>query len=171
MKRILLLRSSIGVFGAERVVLELADGLRKKQFYPTVGVIGNKSPASKELSYEAQRLGLDSVFFSCKYPFDINTIFQIISYVRKNNINIIHAHGYKANFYALATAKFTNSGCIATLHPWTETNYNLKSRIYTFLDKAWLRMMDSLVAVSEDMQAHKPHGRSDMEAVTVELLK
>ena len=41
---------------------------------------------------------------------------------------------------------------MATCHPWTETDYSLKARIYTHLDKRWLARMDALIAVSPEVR-------------------
>jgi glycosyltransferase involved in cell wall biosynthesis len=167
-KKVLFLRSSLGVFGAERVVLEIASGLANSRYESIVGVIGNKHPSSSELADRAAQVGLSARFFPCQSPFDLGTVKHIRRFVRDNDIAIVHAHGYKANFYALAATWLTNVASVATCHPWTETSYSLKSRIYTFLDKLWLRRMDRLTAVSADVQqqvlASIPGSRCDIIA-------
>ena len=151
-KRILMLRSSIGVFGAERVILELAKGIEKSHFEPIIGVLENKNKFWAELAKTAEKSGLRTSRFGCAQPFDLKTLLQIRKYIKKNKIKLIHAHGYKANFYALMAAVCNRIPCIATCHPWTETDYSRKARLYTFLDKMWLRRMDDIVAVSDEVK-------------------
>jgi len=151
-KRILKLRSSIGVFGAEVMLLELAEAMASSTYTPVVGVIENSHENWGELAVKAREKGLETIVFNCNGPFDLRTVFCIRKYVKNHAISIIQAHGYKANFYAVASAAFLSVRCIATCHPWTERSYNMKARIYTALDKFILRKMDQLVAVSKEVQ-------------------
>lgn len=151
-KTVLILRSAIGVFGAERVILELAAGLTDSEYAPVIGVIENRHPSHAELVSAARSAGLPTVLFPCRKPWDLRTVLEIRRYIKLNHIAIIHPHGYKANFYALMGSAFMKIPRIATCHPWTETAYNIKARIYTFLDKTWLKKMDGLAAVSEEVR-------------------
>lgn len=151
-EKILMLRSSAGVFGAERVILELATGLAKTKFEPIIGVLENKSKSWAELATIAEKSGLQVNIFKCRKPFDFRTAVQIRKFIKKNQISAVHAHGYKANFYSLIATLFTEISCLATCHPWTETDYSFKARLYTFLDKLWLKRMDDVVAVSRQVR-------------------
>lgn len=151
-KTVLILRSAIGVFGAERVILELATGLKDSGFAPVIGVIENRHPSHAELASVARTAGLSAVLFPCRKPFDFKTVLEIRRYIKQNRVAILHPHGYKANFYALMSSAFMKISRIATCHPWTETSYSVKARIYTFLDKTWLKRMKRIVAVSEEVR-------------------
>ena len=150
-KHILMLRSGTGVFGAERVVLEMAAALPGFGYQATVGVIENHHPGHAALADAATAMGLPSLVFPCSGPFDVKTIWRIRRYIDEHGITVVNPHGYKANFYALAANTFRDIPLTATLHPWTENDYSLRARIYTWLDKAWLGRMDRLVAVSENV--------------------
>ncbi len=165
--KILLLRSSIGVFGAERVVLELAKELLQTEFEPIVGIIENKHQACRELAVAAEQDGIKSQIFQCSRPFDLGTVRQIRRYLKSRSVNIVHAHGYKANFYAILSSMFRNVACVATCHPWTETEYSYKARMYTALDKGLLRRMDSIVAISAEVrdELHNSIKRTDVEVI------
>jgi len=151
-KKILMLRSPLGVFGAERVILDLAQGLDNSGFEPVIGVVENKSGGQRELAKASAALQLRTEIFPCSSPFDWKTVLQIRNFVRDNGIDIVHAHGYKANFYGLMATRFTSIPVIATCHPWTETDYSFRARMYTFLDKFWLKRMDRVVAISEEVK-------------------
>lgn len=151
-KRVLFLRSAIGVFGAERMILELAQAISNRSYEPIIGVIENRHPLCWELVQTAQSYGLKSCKFKCKKPFDLNTVLQVRKYIFQNRINLIHTHGYKANFYGILGALNKNIPCLATCHPWTETHYNFRAKVYTFLDKMWLRRMNTVIAVSNEVK-------------------
>lgn len=151
-KKVLMLRSSIGVFGAERVILELAKGLAKSRFEPVVGVLENRNKLWAELATTTEKMGVPAHRFSCRRPFDLRTVIAIRNYIKRHKIDIVHAHGYKANFYALLASAFNGAASMATCHPWTETGYSYKARFYTFLDRAWLRKMDAIVAISDEVK-------------------
>jgi len=153
---ILMLRSPLGVFGAERVILELAQGLHETQFNPIIGVITNKSGGHQELAKASHELQFQTEIFDSAQPFDWKTVVQIRNYIKKNDIHIVHTHGYKANFYGLMATRFIRVPIIATCHPWTETDYSFKARLYTFLDKRWLKKMHRIIAISEEVRQKLP---------------
>jgi glycosyltransferase involved in cell wall biosynthesis len=150
-QKILILRSSAGVFGAERVVLELCKGLMDSPYQPIVGVLTNQDKRSIHL-YEAARLeNLPAEVFEAGGAFDRGAILQIREYIEANEVSIINCHGYKANVYAAGAAAFAKKILIATIHPWTETEYSWRAKFYTWLDKLVLRMFDERIAVSDNV--------------------
>lgn len=166
-KRILMLRSPLGVFGAERVILDLAQGLLNTEFEPVIGVIENRSGGQSELAQASRDLTLETEVFFCNSPFDWRTVFQIRKYIREHGIEIVHTHGYKANFYGLMATQFTSIPGMATCHPWTETDYSMKARLYTFLDKLWLKRMKRIIAISDDVkqQLRTGEGKSRIDVI------
>jgi glycosyltransferase involved in cell wall biosynthesis len=148
--RILHLISSNGLFGAERVVIELSNSLRLiSNCYPTVGVIKNLKNPHTEIAEEAKSNDLPTIIFPCKGKFDVKTIFEIRNFLRRHKIDIIHCHGYKSNFYGLLASKNTLP-TLTTNHNWLTTHWKLK--IYCFLDGMWIRHFDRIVAVSEEIK-------------------
>jgi glycosyltransferase involved in cell wall biosynthesis len=151
-KTVLQLRSSIGFFGAENVILELAKGLQHTDYRPIIGVFKNGSPAAEALAEMAQRYGIASVGFDDQRPFDHRAAGAIRNFIKEQQIDIVHSHGYKANVYAQAVKHRVATRTIATCHPWTETTYSLRSRVYTRLDKFLLPRFDRVVAISDEMK-------------------
>ena len=85
-KKILMLRSSTGVFGAERVILELATGLANTKFEAIIGVLQNRNESWVELATIAEKSGLQVSTFKCSKPFDFRTAVQIRKFIKKNQI-------------------------------------------------------------------------------------
>ena len=148
--RILHLISSKGLYGAERVVIELSKGLKKiKDCRPIIGVINNTYNSHVEMIDEANESQVESVVFPCSSQFDFKTILLIRKYVKANNIDLIHCHGYKSNFYGLF-ASGSGVRTISTNHNWLTSHWKLK--IYCFLDSLWMRYFNEIVAVSDEVK-------------------
>jgi glycosyltransferase involved in cell wall biosynthesis len=147
-----MLRSSIGVFGAEQVILELARGLRKADIEPIIGVLENSSEFCRELAQKAQDLGLRAQIFPCRFPFDLATVVKIRKFIHENQVNLIHSHGYKSDFYALVGFHDRHIRRMATCHPWLETGISWRARFYTYLDKRLLKKFSQIVAISEEIK-------------------
>lgn len=164
---VLQLRSSAGFFGAENVVLEIAKGLRCTKHQPFIGDFIRHRHQKAELLEKAGQHGIASAAFACRAPLDFRTVAAIKKFVHDHEISVIHSHGYKANFYALAATHGLPVGRIATCHPWTETAYSWRARLYTSLDKKLLRRFDHVVAVSEQVRAEILDGNLPRSFVSV----
>lgn len=147
--KILHLISSTGLYGAERVLLELSKELKRQGHEPIVGVIKNLYNPHTEVADEAANIGLKTAIFPCKRRFDLSLVKVIRKYVKENNIDIIHSHGYKSNFYALLAGRGIPK--VTTNHNWLTHHWKLK--IYCLLDAFWIRFFDRIVAVSDKIKA------------------
>jgi len=148
--RILHLISSSGLFGAERVVLELSKGLKRNyNCQPVVGVIRNSQSPHIEIAEEAAACCLDSVIFPCRGRFDPKLSSLIGNFVEQNKIDIVHCHGYKSNIYGLLASR-NRVPSVTTNHNWLTSGLSLK--LYCFLDSCWIRYFNRIVAVSEKIK-------------------
>lgn len=148
--QILHLISSNGLFGAERVVIELSKSLRLiNNCKPIVGVIKNLKNPHTEIAEEAKSNGLMTIVFPCKGKFDIKTISEIRKFMKRVQIDLIHCHGYKSNLYGLLASK-NILPTLTTNHNWLTWHWKLK--IYCFFDSLWIRHFDRIVAVSEEIK-------------------
>jgi glycosyltransferase involved in cell wall biosynthesis len=148
--RILHLISSVGLFGAERVAIELSKSLKKTYHCePIIGVIRNAFNPHEEILEEAKRYEVNTAIFRCRGQFDLKLVFSIKEFIKKNRINIIHCHGYKSNFYGLLASK-GQIPSVTTNHNWLTSHWKLK--LYCFLDSLWIRFFDRIVAVSNEVK-------------------
>lgn len=146
-KKILHLRSSGGVLGAENVIFELCKHSTNWAYEPVVGAISNIRDAQPEFLKFLPK-GTKSTVFKCNGGFDRSVFKAIRNYIKTNNIDLIHCHGYKEDFYGL----FSGRGLpkVATNHLWKKTD--LKGVIYAHLDAFLLRFFDCVVAVSDEIE-------------------
>jgi glycosyltransferase involved in cell wall biosynthesis len=148
--RILHLISSGGLFGAERVAVELSKSLKKTYHCePVLGVIRNVYNPHEEILEEAKSNGIEYAVFSCRSPLDLKLAFSIREFIKKNRIDVIHCHGYKSNFYGLLASK-GQVPSVTTNHNWLTAHWKLKT--YCFLDSLWIRFFDRIVAVSNQVK-------------------
>jgi glycosyltransferase involved in cell wall biosynthesis len=148
--RILHLISSVGLFGAERVAVELSKSLKKTYHCePILGVIRNVYNPHEEISEEAVRNDIPYTIFECRSQLDLQLAFSVRKFIRTNRVDIIHCHGYKSNFYGLLASK-GQVPSVTTNHNWLTEHWKLKT--YCFLDSLWIRFFDRIVAVSNEVK-------------------
>lgn len=149
--RVLHLISSSGFFGAERVVAELAmASVRDGRVAPVVGIINNRYNPHLEIRDMLAPSGISCVAFPCASRFDLRLLLSLRKYIRRNRVDIVHAHGYKANFYAHLATRLSPAAAVATVHNWIRNDAAL--RRYALLDKFLLRGFDAVAVVSRALE-------------------
>lgn len=148
--KVLQLRSSMGFFGAEAMILELAKELSKTNYEPIIGVINNTYNPHLEMIDVAKKNAIKFKVFECCSQIDFRSIIKLRNYLIDERIAIIHSHGHKANIYALLASLFLNVKKIASCHPWIESSKKMK--VYSSLDKKLLRNFDWVVPISYEVQ-------------------
>ena len=164
--RILHLISSSGLLGAERVLLELADHSKREGLKVTIGIFENHKNPNSELAKVASTLGLKVQIFPCRWRFDPKTTLLIRAFIYREQINIVHSHGYKGNFYALMATR-GKIPWIVTNHNWTRATFNLK--VYALLDLLLIRFAKKVVTVSDEIaiKIHKS-GVSSQKIIVID---
>lgn len=145
---ILHLISSGGFYGAERVVVELASFLRSRGEQVEVWVLdspgaGAVLSALENLEVRCElipvgRWGLPAVCL------------RLGRYIRDNQIEIVHSHGYRTDVLAGLVGMVTPVKRIATCHTWYSTSAKLA--VYEKIDKLVLRFFQHVVVVSPQLQ-------------------
>jgi glycosyltransferase involved in cell wall biosynthesis len=166
MPTVLQLISSSGFYGADNVLVELSKQLKKTDFKPIVGVFNNLYNPHLEIAKAAESFDLPVHIFPCRGKLDHRTILLLRQFHQKQNIGLIHAHGYKTNFYVLASSIGKTVPRITTCHNWLGDDS--KMRFYAWLDKTLLKRFDKVVAVSDPvMQEIRRHGIKSGRAVKI----
>lgn len=143
---ILQLISSGGFYGAEAMLVSLAVELNRGGHECIVGVFHNETRVNIEVAERAAELGLTVRFIRCRSQFDWRAVREIQAIVERDAIELVHTHGYKADFYGLLGARLAGVPIVATCHNWLDNHRNL--RIYARLDRHLLRFFGAIVAVS-----------------------
>ncbi|MEO6517762.1 MAG: glycosyltransferase family 4 protein [Pseudoxanthomonas sp.] len=145
---VLLLRSSAGLYGADRMVLALNEGLSQRGIRSRLLSINNyrlqRQPVHEHASGSAQ----DAVLLPCRSKLDMQTVAALVEQIDCRKATVLHVHDYKSAFYAwLAARRRPGVKLVATLHGWVEATQAL--RLYNRLEIALLRRFDRLVVVSQ----------------------
>ncbi|MFH0926946.1 MAG: glycosyltransferase family 4 protein [bacterium] len=163
-KNILHLRSSNGIFGAENVILNLLTYKKNDEFQHHLGVLENRNNTHNYLIDKAQNKKIIVVQIDCKGRLDIKTISILRDYITRNNIQLIHCHDYKSNFYGLITARLKRIKIITTCHNWASNTKRMK--IYKAIDKFLLRYFNEVIAVSDSVADELQRGGILKEKIT-----
>jgi len=147
--KILQLISSGGVYGAEVMMVTLAKSLERLGCKNLVGVFNNVHRADCAVEDFVRAQGLLVKSIPCRGKMDWKTVGVIRRCIRKERIDLIHTHGYKADIYGYAATRPLKTPCIATSHYWTRRTIPL--RLYAFLDQLALSRFGHVAAVSDEI--------------------
>jgi len=144
-----------GVYGAEKVLLDLMSEQTKMGLKTAVVSIGEKHIKEKPLEHEAVRRGLTVKKFSMRSGPNFMGGLQILRYAQKEGIDLLHSHGYKGNILlGLIHKRIRKIPLITTLHGWTSTDSFTRMKVYERLDSFCLRFMDAVILVNKSMFSH-----------------
>jgi glycosyltransferase involved in cell wall biosynthesis len=155
--RVLHIIDSAGVYGAEVMLLDLMKAQGNLGVRPTLGSIGRKGQAQKDIEREADRLGVDVVRFTAFNGPDVGAGRRIAGHARSHAFDVIHTHGYKGSILlGFLPRSARPTPMIRTLHGWTNTRTFSRRGIYQKLDVLSLRRAEAVVAVSRGMLERPP---------------
>jgi len=147
--RVLHLVSSCGLYGAEQVILNLAKAGDLDSY---VGALHNAHNPHVEVVDEARRMGLKAVTFRSEGRMDLDAVSEVSRFLRRQNIDIVHTHGYKSDIVGSLAALLGKTKWVATNHLWRGEKGRL--RLYESLDAWALRFARQVVAVSDEIKGH-----------------
>lgn len=146
--RVLHIRSSSALLGAEQVVLELLKNSHQFGIDSSLLVLRDPSDAQTELYKAARGLGIDVSELECGATPSRSVFRKLRQACESNSIDVVHCHGYKEDILVwLARIKLPK---VATNHLWKRTN--LKLWIYSLIDAFSLRSFEHVIAVSSHIQ-------------------
>lgn len=153
-KRILHFIESEGVYGAEKVILNLSRQLTiGGDFVPVLGCIVPNSSSTSALHDTAISLGFESIKIpvsNFRMPFDLVKAAFIIKAAK---IDLIHSHGYKASVFGSAIYPINRIPVMATCHLWFNPEKGpLKMRVMIALEKMFYKWFPCIIAVSDPIQ-------------------
>lgn len=146
-KRVLHLRSSGGVYGAENVIIEIAKNSFRYGWESVIGAINHINDPYPLFLKNAAQYGIETVLFQSRRQIDFICCKEINDFCKNNDISIIHSHGYKENFFSLISR--SSIPRIATNHLWKGAS--IKSRFYCFSDAIFIRFFNEVVGVSDNI--------------------
>ncbi|MBV8281646.1 MAG: glycosyltransferase, partial [Candidatus Eremiobacteraeota bacterium] len=145
--KVLHLIGSAGFYGAEAMLLNLMTAQQRLGAEPALIAFSKTGSAGSEVAIRARGEGLRADVFEGTARFEGRALKTIAEAVVDRRIQLIHSHGYKADFYAFLLSRRTGVPFAATCHLWTRSTTAI--RLYEWLDARILCRANAVVAVSE----------------------
>lgn len=141
--RVLYLIVDLTVGGAEDHLLSLARNLDKARFLPVVCCIGRKGPIGAEI--EATGVRVEELGKLRKGGFDREIVPLLRALIRRERIDLVHAHMYHANLYGRLAAFREGVPAVISVH-----NTYVRPKILRRVVNRWLaRRTPFILAGSE----------------------
>jgi len=144
------LRSSGGMFGADRVVLDLCFELPAAGYRALMVPLIEPGGVGAELRSAAEAAGVPVRPLVLTHRFDWRAVARLRRLAAVEGPAILHGHDYKTNFL-IRLAASPDIRRVATLHGRVGTDWKL--RLYEALDARLVRSFDRVICVSERMRA------------------
>jgi glycosyltransferase involved in cell wall biosynthesis len=160
--RVLHIIDSGGLYGAEIMLLHLMEAQVRLGLHPVLASIGSPGCGDKPVEVEARRRGIRVETFRMRPGPNWVGAFKILRFARREEIEVLHSHGYKGNIlFGFIPKKVRRLPVVTTLHGWTWTGGLTRMRVYEWLDAFSLKFVDRVVLVNEHMLDHHrlQHGK------------
>jgi glycosyltransferase involved in cell wall biosynthesis len=153
--KILHVIDSAGLYGAEMVLLALAEAQQQMGWHPVIASIGEPGIPTKAVEIEGRRRQILVVPFRMRPGPNPAGVRDILRYARRHAVDLLHLHGYKGDIlFGFIPRRRLRMPKVATLHGWTHTGRINRLWAYEMLDTLSLRCMDAVVLVTERMRRH-----------------
>ncbi|MBS1824078.1 MAG: glycosyltransferase family 4 protein [Acidobacteria bacterium] len=143
---VLHLISSGGYYGAESMLVSLARALARQGGTPIAGVFHDSRYPHVEVAEKARQQGLCVEVIPCDGRWDRRAVEWILELLRRRRVDVLHSHGYKADFYGYLASRRHACALVATCHNWPSREPSM--RFYAGLDRLILRRFHRVAAVS-----------------------
>jgi glycosyltransferase involved in cell wall biosynthesis len=155
MQKVLHFIDSEGVYGAERVILNLSQKmLAQPEFIPVIGCIVSNTQAGNPLYDAALAAGIEAHKIVIANSKLLSHIPAAADQLKSLGISLIHSHGYKPSVFGFFIARRIGIPIISTCHLWFQPNQGpLKMRVMIWLEKKLYRHFPKIIAVSEPIKA------------------
>lgn len=150
--KILHVIDSAGLYGAEIMLLNLAEQQKKMGIEPIIASIGEKKIGEKAIEVEAMNRNISVKKFRMASGLNFFGSLKIIKVAQNENINLFHSHGYKGNILlGFIPKSFRKIPIVSTIHGYTSTSFFTKMKVYEILDLLSHRVLDEVVLVNKGM--------------------
>jgi glycosyltransferase involved in cell wall biosynthesis len=147
------LRSSIGMYGAEQVVIGLCQEQTRRGIDSSIVAFSHDSHQHPALLTTAAARGLQSFALPCTGPIDsgaVQRLRRLLGGRSSAGADVLHCHDYKSIVYGFLASAGLPIARVATLHGWLRGAYRL--RLYRWLELRMLRGFDRICAVSATIE-------------------
>lgn len=150
--KVLHLIDSGGLYGAEKMVLNLMEEQIKMGDSPMLLSAGAHEDGVKAIELEARRRNLPVTPWLMKPGLNLCESVRIARWAKSNGYQILHSHGYKFNILmGLQKLSGLKLPLVTTLHGYVHAPRFSKLWVYEKMDRVFLRLMDRVCLVAPHM--------------------
>ncbi|MDY6853504.1 MAG: glycosyltransferase family 4 protein [Thermodesulfobacteriota bacterium] len=141
--------SSAGIAGGERYLQDLIRYTDKMIQHAII--LPYQGPFIKIL----ENFNYNYTIIDMKKKFSIRSISSLVKYIKKNPVDILHTHGYRANFYGRIASMVTGIKSVSTVHvslfDYTDTPFLIRY-IYIMLERILSYRSSIFICISNAMK-------------------
>jgi len=163
--RVLHLIASKGLYGAERVLLNLLPALKQAGIDVTLGCISPIYSAGADVGFELRNQNLPVVFIDEQRKVSLRSLRLIWDTIKKTEANIIHAHGYKATILGGMITRIVGIPLVCTYHGEAEKRPEFSK--YLAIENIFLRKAERVFPVSLRIREELISRRVSQEKMSV----
>ena len=141
---------STGFYGAERWVLALASHLPTNTTESLLATTLEADSRDLELVRQFKQKCGDTFEIPMKHKFDISVVDKLVALIKRENIDIIHTHGYKSDILGVWAARKAGIPCVVTPHGF-ENAKDIKLRTFIWLGCQAMKYGDAIVPLSTQL--------------------
>ncbi|MEW6442080.1 MAG: glycosyltransferase family 4 protein [bacterium] len=151
--RMVHVRDSSGIYGAERVILGTSVWLRSMNVEPAIVSVLSGSRSGMPLIEESRRLGLRAEALPARHTLDLRAIGRLRGILKAWRPHVVHAHDLRSAVFGLTASIGLPLATVATAHG--STCESLRKRAYlTVFERHLLPRFDRVHAVSASLAGH-----------------
>lgn len=147
--------------GPEKTILLTAQQIDTRRFSMPVVYLKSADDRHFDLDERAEALGVDDFeAIDERSKLDLRALRRLLALLRERRIDIVHAHCYKSDLYALLLSRFHDMKLVTTAHGPFATGRIVRSAgnwrvryLYDRLDLRLLKYFDRVLMVSGTMRA------------------
>jgi glycosyltransferase involved in cell wall biosynthesis len=150
--------------GGESHLLSLVENLDKDQYEPVV-LSFTDGPMVDRL----RQMGIPTTVIHTTKPFDVTKWGRVKQFIAANNIQLVHAHGTRANSNVLWATKKLNLPLVYTIHGWSfHDDQNPLVKKIRVIGEKWLTTKSDInISVSASNQQTGKQYFSGFESVVI----
>jgi glycosyltransferase involved in cell wall biosynthesis len=163
-KNVLLLTQYLGMGGLERVILNLAKGMRDGGRCKPVVFVYDAIPEAPTLHDDFRELGIEVITMKKEAGFSWDVVRELARVVKSHRISVIHSHDLSALIYAVFAkwASLFRVRVVNTQHSFVHIN---NGPLYKYYERFFTFFADTACAVSESLRRQYAEVKIDPERV------
>ncbi len=148
---VLHVRSTIGMYGAEKVILNLMGAFKSVishiQVSASVAIIEGPNEQSQNLARLLDKQGLPNNSIISKKRLDFMAVKQLHNIIKHKKISVVHTHDYKSLLFIVLATLFSGKKIIHHIHG--ALGNTRAERIYAFIERICMVRANQIITVSQ----------------------